>query len=522
MPIIQGAVAAASAGGKKHAAELSEGQRMLGVAKLNAIQESPWRNFLPATQQNRTIDVNRVAPTSSQLNEDAVGETIVDEEPRVCCFGCIQDEKLFRSTVMEFFEDPTSSAAAYWTSIVVFVCIVTSTLTIILESIPDLDNDDAKKDFFIVECICIAVFTIEYLVRIVVVENKCNFMIQPMNLVDLVAIMPFYIDLLLLIFGQSADDLSLLRLFRLARIFRIFKLSKHSSGVKICATAIMESRDTLGLMVFMLSIIVIVFASFAFFFEKGEWDENKRVYIKDGQPSKFMSIPASMWYTMVTVMTVGYGDMVPTSTAGHFMAAISMVCSIVIMALPISVIGANFSRAWMEHKEQNDSSNDGRQLSHCFDNVLDSLAEHNASIEEILQESSASLAALHKDLGTAADVYRALPGRRNAEGSNTVEPLDMQLPAHSKMKELVEDISWQEQNLQCCQEKVKSVVRPVETKEAPNEEPQTVLFKDQVERTREQGKHLESYILRYQEVSANIIGLEQILFGRAMPLGAAS
>lgn len=517
MPIIVGAVAAASGGGKKHAAALSEERRTGGVALLNGIQDSPWRNFLPATQQNSTIDVNRVASASTQLEEETTGETVVDEEPRVCCFGCIKDEKRFRSSVMEFFEEPTSSAPAYWTSILVFVCIVTSTLTIILESIPDLDNDQAKRDFFIVECICIAVFSIEYLVRIIVVEEKCNFVVQPMNLVDAVAIMPFYIDLLLLMFGQSADDIRLLRLFRLARIFRIFKLSKHSSGVKICATAIIESKDTLGLMVFMLSIIVIVFASFAFFFEKGEWDEKQQVYLMDNEVSKFMSIPAAMWWTMVTVMTVGYGDMVPVTTGGHFMAAISMVCSIVIMALPISVIGANFSRAWMDHKEHNDAGgNDGRQLSHCFDNVLDSLAEQNASMEEILQESSASLTALHKDLGRAAEEYRSLPGRRNAEGKTNVTPLDMQLPANEKMRQLVEDISLQEQNLQCCQEKVKAVWRPVETKEGLEEETQVVHYKDQVLSTKEQVKHLESYILRYQEISANIIGLEQILFGRSM------
>jgi len=376
---------------------------------------------------------------------------------------------------------------------------VISTITIILESMPTLRTDGDKANFFIVECICIAVFSIEYAVRWIAVPAKCSFMISPMNFIDLIAILPFYVDMIMLLFGTSAE-LDLLRLLRLFRIFRIFKLSKYSSGIVICANALYESKDTLGLMIFMCSIIVIIFGSFVYFFEGGTWNEETRVYeYSDGTPTLFISIPASMWWTIVTVMTVGYGDMSPQTELGKFTAAVAMVCSIVIMALPISVIGSNFSRAWMEKKEQDDmESGDGRRLSYCFSDLLTTLIKHNSLMEEVLHAGTAQLDALHKELKKVQKEYAAL----HPDARETTGPADAQSGDLAAMMQATQDLCRQDSKLQA---HVRNIVRV-----------QDSAMEREAVMTAERLEQLEDYILRYQEISANIIGLEQVVFGHSI------
>jgi hypothetical protein len=265
----------------------------------------------------------------------------------------------------------------------------------------------------------------------------------------------------------------------------------------------MESMDTLGLMVFMCSISVCIFSSFEFFFESGEWNKGAMRYeYPDGTPSQFISIPASMWWVMVTIMTVGYGDITPMTWEGKIVAAIAMVSSIVIMALPISVIGANFSRAWMEKKEQDIGATDGRQLGYTFQNVLTSMIKLNSVMEEMLGNASETLVSLHKDLQKAEHEY----ARLQPEGKElpNPDPYDMfrETMQDEKLRGLVEVMMEKDMMMQYTMQKVIAV--------------QDSTLEEQSRQTFNRGKELENYILRYQEISANIIGLEQVMFGRTL------
>merc|ERR1711934_1274424 len=207
-----------------------------------------------------------------------------------------------------------------------------------------------------------------------------------MNVIDLVAILPFYVELVCDAAGVSVD-ISILRLLRVVRIFRVFKLSKYSTNIQLCATVMIDSKDSLGLMVFMLSIVGVVFASFEFYCEKGTWNDQLGYYVNDdGNRSYFDSIPATMWWCVVTVMTVGYGDLYPITVPGKLVAAGAMVCAIVIMALPISVVGSNFSRAWSEAKAKEDMKNESQQLNAAFESLVESLGEHSSILEDLLSE----------------------------------------------------------------------------------------------------------------------------------------
>jgi len=510
MPIIQGALAASSAGSKSTQPQMSEEQR---IAEIRRVKQNITGTYWSAEEHPAA---SHVVASAADLAEEPSGsgtalengrpeDTVEQEKPRSCCFGFISDEKAFRHTVTEFFEEPQSSSAAYWTSIGVLLCIVVSTITIILESIPGLNpeyNHEAYKVFFGIEVFCIAVFTIEYVTRFAVAQPKWLFVIQPMNAIDLLAILPFYIDIVFLLANIEAGGLDVLKLLRLARIFRVFKLSKYSAGIGVCAEAIVESKETLGLMVFMLSILVIVFASFEFFFEGGEYSKEDDVYYIDNtHRTQFVSIPAAMWWTMVTVMTVGYGDMVPYTVWGKFTAATAMMCAIVIMALPISVIGANFSRAWMEHKKSGAETiqDSGQRLERSFEDLLESLYEQNAMMEDIISEGCLQLETLHQDLKKAKREYAKL--KPDIRGNSKPPPLDPHGGQNQEMNELIDSIATQERKLQFCLQKLLMT--------------QNSRFEEDSKATLLQGKELENYVLRHQEISGNVVGLEQVVFSRS-------
>lgn len=277
---------------------------------------------------------------SNETEPSQTEETLAEEG---CGYYC---SWTFKDKVTEFFEEPMSSRAAYISSVVVMIAILLSITAILLESLPELEHYDCCKDtaslvFDINEGLCISVFTVEYVTRIWAARDKAAFVRQPMNVVDLVAILPFYLTLM----ASSLGSVGILRLFRLVRVFRVFKLSKHNKAINVCFSALYESRAIFGLMLFLLTILTVVFGSFQYNFEEGGKDPW-------GRPTPFVSIPAAMWWCIVTVMMVGYGDMVPTSIPGKLCASACIVVGIMVMALPISVIGTNFSQAWDAQKQE--------------------------------------------------------------------------------------------------------------------------------------------------------------------------
>jgi hypothetical protein len=139
------------------------------------------------------------------------------------------------------------------------------------------------------------IFTAEYLLRLFAAPDRIRFMRSVMSVIDVVAIMPYYIGL----FMQDNDDVSgafvTLRVFR---VFRIFKFSRHSQGLRILGYTLKSCASELGFLVFSLAMAIIIFATVMFYAEKNVEGTN------------FTSIPAAFWYTIVTMTTLGYGDMV--------------------------------------------------------------------------------------------------------------------------------------------------------------------------------------------------------------------
>jgi len=171
-----------------------------------------------------------------------------------------------------------------------------------------------------------------------------------MNIIDLVAIVPYYVTLgaVLVDAEQSAGgsshamSLAILRVVRLVRVFRIFKLSRHSKGLQILGQTIRASMRELGLLIFFLMICVVLFSSAVYFAEAGLDDQ-----------SHFRSIPDAFWWAVVTMTTVGYGDMRPVSAWGKLVGSMCAIAGVLTIALPVPVIVSNFN--YFYHRENADS-----------------------------------------------------------------------------------------------------------------------------------------------------------------------
>ena len=209
----------------------------------------------------------------------------------------------------ELMEYPDTSKSAKIVSLFSTFIILISIVAFCVETLPQFNEkqqtDKAKQarhTFYILEACCVGWFTIEYLLRFLGSPQKIKFLYHPLNIVDLAAILPFYITLALDKSSQGGgiSSLAVLRILRLVRVFRIFKLSRYSKALQLLLQTIYSSANELLLLLFFLSIIIILYSSAVYFFEAS------------GSPNQdFPSIPHTFWLGMVTITTVGYGDVVP-------------------------------------------------------------------------------------------------------------------------------------------------------------------------------------------------------------------
>uniref|UniRef100_A0A183I3E6 K+ channel tetramerization domain protein n=1 Tax=Onchocerca flexuosa TaxID=387005 RepID=A0A183I3E6_9BILA len=191
--------------------------------------------------------------------------------------------------------------------------------------------------FVLTERICIAFFTVEYFLRLFAAPRKLRFTLKPLNLVDLMAIVPFYFELLLTFCGvddKKLHDLRwaflVVRILRVLRVIRIIKLGRFSSGLQTFGMTLKRSQKQLQMMTIVLFTGVVFFSTMIYFLEKDE-DE-----------TPFTSIPAAYWWCIVTMTTVGYGDAVPATTMGKIIASAAIMCGVLVLALPITIIVDNF------------------------------------------------------------------------------------------------------------------------------------------------------------------------------------
>ncbi|XP_034028407.1 potassium voltage-gated channel subfamily A member 10 [Thalassophryne amazonica] len=270
------------------------------------------------------------------------------------------------------FEYPESSNAARGVALVSIIVIVISIVIFCMETLPEFRDEidpivpvvvqhfnksagyssasppnvkitTLTDPFFILESACIGWFFFELLVRFLVCPSKRKFFHNLMNIIDLIAIIPYFITIITEMATATHESsgqnmsLAILRIIRLVRVFRIFKLSRHSKGLQILGQTLKASMRELGLLIFFLFIGVILFSSAIYFAEVDE------------PSTQFVSIPDGFWWAVVTMTTVGYGDMCPVTLGGKMVGTLCAIAGVLTIALPVPVIVSNFN--YFYHRE---------------------------------------------------------------------------------------------------------------------------------------------------------------------------
>lgn len=246
----------------------------------------------------------------------------------------------FQMCLWRLMEKPDSSLPAHVIAIVSFIFILVSSVVMCVGTIPDLQVEDAEGNLVehptleVIETVCIGWFTVEYVLRLISSPNKIKFVLSFMNIIDFMAIMPFYVVLILISFGAGVMELAnvqqAVQALRIMRIARIFKLARHSSGLQTLTSALKSSFKELGLLLMYMGVGVFLFSALGYTMEQSHPE------------TLFTSIPQSFWWAVITMTTVGYGDVYPKTTLGRCNAAISFLCGVIAIALPIHPIINNF------------------------------------------------------------------------------------------------------------------------------------------------------------------------------------
>ncbi|XP_021490508.1 potassium voltage-gated channel subfamily G member 1 [Meriones unguiculatus] len=240
---------------------------------------------------------------------------------------------------------------------VLFVTVTAVNLSV--STLPSLREEEEQgqcsrmcHNVFIVESVCVGWFSLEFLLRFIQAPSKFAFLRNPLTLIDLVAILPYYVTLLVDGAASSRrkpstgnsylDKVGLvLRVLRALRILYVMRLARHSLGLQTLGLTARRCTREFGLLLLFLCVAIALFAPLLYVIENEMADS-----------PEFTSIPACYWWAVITMTTVGYGDMVPRSTPGQVVALSSILSGILLMAFPVTSIFHTFSRSYLELKQE--------------------------------------------------------------------------------------------------------------------------------------------------------------------------
>lgn len=259
----------------------------------------------------------------------------------------------------------------HWDKVInvfIIVLIILNVVAVMLETVPFLHDEPHEQNFFrYFDLVSVIIFTIEYVLRVWSsnhgekykhsIKGRLRYILSPGALIDLLAILPFYLHVFI------GLDLRVLRILRLMRFFRLFRLTAYMKSAHMIVNVFKTRKNEL-LLSLVLVIFLIIFSSSAIYFAEHLHPVNK---------DKFTSIPATIWWSVVTLTTTGYGDMYPMTTLGKALASVIMLTGVAFFALPAGIITAGFLEESRKNKKHRHT-----KCPHCGENIEvdDSLHDH--------------------------------------------------------------------------------------------------------------------------------------------------
>ncbi len=228
-----------------------------------------------------------------------------------------------------------------WFDIGIMSLIAANVAAVILETVPELEA--AYGDWFhSFELFSVVVFTVEYVMRVWTatederysrpIRGRLLFILSPLALIDLAAILPFYVPMVIPI------DLRFGRALRLFRLFRLFKFSRYARSMQLFGRVFTNRKEQITIAMFTVFVMLVLSSSAMYYVENA------------AQPEHFSSIPETMWWGVATLTTVGYGDVYPVTALGRLLGGLIAVLGIGIFALPTSILASGFAEALEEHR----------------------------------------------------------------------------------------------------------------------------------------------------------------------------
>lgn len=222
---------------------------------------------------------------------------------------------------------------SFFVNISLSILIFLNTVAIILNTVPSIGNQ-FRRFFLDFELFSVAVFSIEYIMRVwSCVENheyrhpfwgRLKFIFSPWGIIDFLAIFPFY-------FSFFTTDLGFVKILRLLRIFRLFRVSRYFHALRVIQNVLRDKKEELLLSVSFIIFLLLISSSLAFYIEQ------------EAQPEAFSSIPASLWWGVNAMTTVGYGDMHPITPLGKVLGGLMAILGVSIFALPTGILASGFA-----------------------------------------------------------------------------------------------------------------------------------------------------------------------------------
>lgn len=244
----------------------------------------------------------------------------------------------------------TDTPAGRWFDLGLILCIIASVTLVLLDTVSSI-NERWGDVIHALEWVFTVIFTLEYLLRIYCSAHRWQYARSFYGIVDLLSVLPSYLAL----FFPGANFTLIIRVLRLFRIFRVLKLLRYLSEGNLLLKAMMQSGRKVFLFFFSVSLIIMVLSAI--------------MYMVEGPENGFSSIPKSIYWTIVTITTVGYGDITPKTELGQAIAALTMLIGYSIIAIPTGILTAEISQEMGRNR-------DLRRCSNCLKTGHDHDAEY--------------------------------------------------------------------------------------------------------------------------------------------------
>ena len=255
----------------------------------------------------------------------------------------VKSKIFFREKIYDIiFEADTPAGKAF--DVLLIVSIILSVLVVMLDSVQSIHQNYGEL-LYVFEWFFTVLFTVEYALRLYSIERPELYATSFYGIVDLLAIMPTYMSLIF----PGAQHLMVIRVLRVLRIFRVFKIVQYIGEANLLMKALNQSRHKIIVFLFGLLTLVVIMGSFMYLLE-GEYN------------SGFTSIPKSVYWAIVTMTTVGYGDISPETPLGQLLAAVIMIMGYSIIAVPTGIVTAEIqdaARRGMSHRVCSSCSEEG-------------------------------------------------------------------------------------------------------------------------------------------------------------------